>query len=224
MSNFILTGLFTEGSTDVRFLDGVIKKTLDELAFKCSGDVETDLIPIEISKVNLGFNEQVLNAAKIAKDKGVEILFVHVDADDISDNSAFETKIIPAKNKLNLIDNNTVCKNIVAVIPIYMTESWMLADKELLKSEIEIAESDINLGIHKRPEEINNPKLVIESIIRKSKETQTKRNRKRGLEISDLYQIIGLKLELTELEKLPSYMKFKNSLQEVLIELNFLHV
>ena len=104
-----------------------------------------------------------------------------------------------------------------------MTESWMLADKELLKSEIGIESSDLELGIHKNPEEIANPKAVIENIIRLSKENQVKRRRNKGLNISDLYQIIGQKIDVSKLEKLASYMKFKNSLIEKLKELNFYH-
>ena len=43
MSNFILAGLFTEGSTDVRFLSSVVQRTLDEVAFDCTGDIETEV-------------------------------------------------------------------------------------------------------------------------------------------------------------------------------------
>lgn len=111
----------------------------------------------------------------------------------------------------------------VAIVPIQMTESWMIADKELLKSEIGIEKTDAELGIHINPELINNPKNVIENIIHISKEDQTKRKRNKGLGISDLYQIIGQKIELSELEKLNSYLKFKSSLIQKLKELNFYH-
>ena len=218
MSNFIRTGLFTEGTTDIRFLQSVVKKTLDALAFDCKGDIETDLVLINSKKTGLTFNEQALSASQNAYEIGVEILFIHTDADNETNTKALEEKIIPAKKEINNTIN--VCKNIVAVIPIYMTESWMLADKELLKSEIEIEDSDINLGINKGPESIKDPKSVIEKIIRKSKEAKSKRLRNRGVTISELYQIIGLKLELTELEKLNSFSEFKKDLKKVFIQLN----
>ena len=60
-------------------------------------------------------------------------------------------------------------------------------------------------------------------MIRISKEDLTKRKRNKGLYISDLYQIIGQKIDLSELEKLSSYNKFKQSLIEKLKELNFYH-
>ncbi len=224
MSNFILAGLFTEGTTDVRFLSSVVERTLEDVAFDCTGDIETKLEIITIDKKGLGFTQQVLRASKSSLDRfGVLLLFVHTDSDDINDEVIFNSKIIPANEALLLQDEKEYCKIMVAIVPIQMTESWMIADKELLKSEIGIEKTDAELGIHLNPESINNPKNIIENIIRISKEDQTKRRRNKGLDISDLYQIVGQKIELSELAKLPSYLKFKNSLIHKLKELNFYH-
>ncbi|MDI9309094.1 MAG: DUF4276 family protein [Limnohabitans sp.] len=223
MSNFILAGLFTEGTTDVRFLSSVVERTLQDVAFDCTGDIETKVEIINIEKTRLNFNEQILEASKVAFDKfGILFLFVHTDADSVNDNLAFQSKIIPAQELLKQKDDG-FCKHIIAVVPIQMTESWMIADKELLKNEIGIDKSDVDLGIHLNPELINDPKTAIEEIIRISKADVTKRKRSKGLVISDLYQIIGQKTELSELEKLSSYQKFKNSLIDKLRELNYYH-
>jgi Domain of unknown function (DUF4276) len=224
MSNFLLTGLFTEGTTDIRFLESVVKTTLENLAIECSGYIETELEIIKIEKAGLSFNQQVLKAAEKAKnDFEILILFIHTDSDNRDDSTIFRTKIIPAAALIDQQEDGTVCKKIVAIVPIQMTESWMLADKELLKNEIGIEGSDLELGLHRNPEEVANPKAVIENIIRISKEHQVKRKRNKGLIVSDLYQIMGQKIALSELEKLPSYLKFKNSLIERLRELNFYH-
>lgn len=224
MSNFILAGLFTEGTTDVRFLSSVVERTLEDVAFDCTGDIETKLEIISIDKKGLGFTQQVLRASKSSLHRfGVLLLFVHTDSDYINDEVIFNSKIVPANEALLLQDEKEYCKIMVAIVPIQMTESWMIADKELLKSEIGIEKTDAELGIHLNPESINNPKDIIENIIRISKEDLTKRKRNKGLDISDLYQIIGQKIELSELEKLSSYLKFKNSLIQRLKELNFYH-
>lgn len=223
MSNFILAGLFTEGTTDNRFLISVVERTLEEVAFDCTGDIETKVEIITINKSGLSFVEQVLEASKVASEKfGIILLFVHTDSDSDSDDSTFQTKIIPTQKTL-LEQNNNYCKNMIPIVPIQMSESWMIADKELLKDEIGIEKTDAELKIHQNPELISNPKNVIEAIIRLSKETQTKRKRNKGLWISDLYQIIGQKIELSVLEELSSYKKFKNSLIDKLVELNFYH-
>jgi hypothetical protein len=224
MSNFILAGLFTEGTTDNRFLSSVVERTLEDIAFDCTGDIETKVEIITINKTGLNFNEQVLAASKFAFDKfGILLLFVHTDSDSVTDELIFRTKIIPAQEIISTQDDNLYCKNIVAIVPIQMTESWMIADKELLKDEIGIEKTDAELEIHLNPESINNPKDLIEKIIRLSKEDLTKRRRNKGLNILELYQIIGQKIEMSELEKLSSYVKFKDSLINKLRELNFYH-
>ena len=223
MSNFIFAGLFTEGNTDVRFLSSVVERTLQDVAFDCTGDIETKVEIINVNKLGLSFNQQILQASKVAFDKfGTLFLFIHTDSDSANDNLAFQSKIIPAQALLKQQDDS-FCKDVIAIVPIQMTESWMIADTELLKNEIGIDKSNAELGINLNPESINNPKTVIEEIIRASKEDETRRKRSKGLIISDLYQIIGQKIELSELEKLSSYMKFKNSLIDKLKELNFYH-
>jgi hypothetical protein len=224
MSNFILAGLYTEGNTDVRFLSSVVERTLFEIAYYCTGDIETKLEILEISKTGLSFNDQVLQASNLGQEKyGILILFIHTDSDDENDIQVFQSKISPALDLLSQQSKDKYCKNLVAIVPIQMTESWMIADRELLKDEIGINKTDEELGIHLNPESIKNPKFLIEDIIRLSKEDLTKRRRNKGLEISDLYQIIGQKIELSELNKIPSYIKFKSSLISKLKELNFYH-
>ncbi|WP_396151336.1 DUF4276 family protein [Flavobacterium sp.] len=224
MSNFILSGLYTEGNTDVRFLSSVVERTLFEIAYYCTGDIETKLEILEFSKTGLSFNDQVLEASKLGHEKyGILLLFIHTDSDDENDIQVFQSKISPALDLLSQQNKDKYCKNLVAIVPIQMTESWMIADRELLKDEIGINKTDAELGIHLNPESIKNPKFLIEDIIRLSKEDLTKRRRNKGLEISDLYQIIGQKIELSQLDNIPSYVKFKNSLISKLMELNFYH-
>lgn len=221
MSNFILSGLFTEGTTDVRFLSSVVERTLIDVVFDFAGEFETKVEVITINKSGLNFNQQIIEASRFAFDKfGVVFLFVHTDSDASTDELIFRTKIVPAEENL-LLQDDVHCKHIVAIVPIQMTESWMLADKNLLKEEIGIEKTDAELGIHLNPEAITNPKSLIENIIRLSKEDLPKRRRNRGLNISDLYQIIGQKIEISELEKLSSYVKFKNSLIDKLRELSY---
>ena len=224
MTKLIFAGLFTEGSTDVRFLESIVRKALEDVAFECQGQIETEVKTIEINKTGLGFVEQVLLASKKSiDDYGIMFFCVHTDSDDDTDRRVMESKIIPALNSLNNQNESEYCKILVSVIPVYMTEAWMLADKELLKSEIGTELSNTDLGIHPKPESIAKPKEAIENAIRIVQSDLTKRKRNRGLDISELYQIIGQKLELSQLENLESYRKFKESLKRAFRELGFLH-
>jgi hypothetical protein len=220
---FLLAGLFTEGNTDVRFLESIVKKTLDALAFDCKGSIETELKVIKINKTDRGFVEQVLEASRKGKEEyGITLICLHTDADEATHQKAFDTKIIPAKNALRAKNEQEYCKITVPIVPVQMTEAWMLADKELLKSEIGTNKSNSDLGIHREPETIANPKNTIKNAIRIAKENLTKRRRGKGLDISDLYQIIGQKLELSQLDRISSYQKFKNHLKDAFKQLNLL--
>lgn len=114
------------------------------------------------------------------------------------------------------------CKKVVPVIPVYMTEAWMLADKELLKDEIGTELSDNKLGINRAPESIADPKEIIERAIRIAREHFTRR-RRNDLVISDLYDSIGAKVELENLKRLDSFNQFSIRLKQAFVELGLLH-
>ena len=97
MSYQLFAGLYTEGHTDLRFLESVVKRTLDQVAFECKGDIETELEVIEIDTTGLSFQDQILKASQEGVDKfGIMMLCVHTDADDSTDETAFENKLNPA--------------------------------------------------------------------------------------------------------------------------------
>ena len=119
MSNFILAGLFTEGTTDVRFLSSVVERTLIDVVFDCAGEFETKVEVITINKSGLNFNQQIIEASRFAFDKfGVVFLFVHTDSDASTDELIFRTKIVPAEENL-LLQDDEHCKHIVAIVPIH---------------------------------------------------------------------------------------------------------
>lgn len=215
----LFVGLFTEGTTDIRFLEPVVEKTLNQIA----SEIEFLVIPIEIIKTGLSFNQQVLTASKKAfEEDGISILCVQADADARSLEDTLEYKITPARILLEEQSETEYCKTLVAIIPIQETEAWMLADKDLLKTQLGTTLSDTDLGIQKAPESTANPKEVIENAIRIAREGETKR-RRNDFSISALYSPIGEKIELEKLETLPSFQHFKENLINAFRKLNYLH-
>lgn len=95
-------------------------------------------------------------------------------------------------------------------------------DKELLKKQIGTNKSDVDLGIHRNPERIANPKEVIIEAIRIARQGFTKK-RRRKLNISDLYLPIGQAIDMQKLEVLPSYQLFEENIRSAFRELNLLH-
>ena len=221
--NQVFAGLFAEGNTDIAFLQSIVQKTFEAVAFDCSGQLDIEILPIEIDKTDLGFTEQVIKASKKGfEDYGIQIICVHTDSDNPSAQNAYQNKIHPAIRMLENQSEDDCCKILAAIIPIQETEAWMLADKELLKQEIGTDKTDNDLGINRQPEDIANPKEIIEAAIRVARVEMTRRRRSH-LSLADLYLPIGQSLELERLETLSSYRDFKKNIRDAFVQLNLLH-
>ena len=159
----VFIGFTTEGTTDVRFLRKIIERSFEEIAYECQGDVEPVVWPLEVKKTDLSFSEYALKAAQQGVEEiGMMILCIHSDADDATNQNVLDNKIAPARELIKAQSDDTTCKILVPAIPVQMMESWMLADKDLLKNEIGTTKTDNELGINRSPESITDPKAVIE--------------------------------------------------------------
>ena len=220
MSKQIIVGLITEGPTDTRFLESIVRRTFEDIAFECSQDIDIFVHTLKTSKVGLSFVDYTKKASNEGvKSLGIMALAVHTDADRDTYNERINNKITPAQTALNEM-NDDYCKLLTPVIPVKMIEAWMLADKELLKSEIGTSKSDNDLGINRDPETIADPKSVIEEAIRIATEHLPRRRQK--LSISELYAIIGDTVSITELAKLDSYRKFQDAVRNTYRTLNYM--
>ena len=213
----IIIALATEGSSDHRFLPNIIQRTFERVAFDDEQDIKIfDPICLpQISGENI--REKAKKYAIQAAEKGAMVLCFHADADDKTDKNAFKERIDPAFNAIKS-DEGDLCKNLVAIVPIQMTEAWILADKELLKKELCTNKSDSELAIDKEPESFSNPKETIKNAINKAREGITKRYRNK-LKIDDLYSQIGTNIPLSKLESLSSYKKFEEAVRDIFPQL-----
>lgn len=46
----VFVGFTTEGTTDVRFLEKIIERSFEEIAYECQGDVEPVVWPLVVDK------------------------------------------------------------------------------------------------------------------------------------------------------------------------------
>ena len=221
MRRQLFVGLPSEGDTDNRFLYPVIEKLLVEMAYDCRSQIDVDIKIID--KVNSkSFIEQVSYAAKWGFSSfGIDILCVHADADGPNSQSTFRNKINPAMEHLKEMNPLDYCQIMAPLVPVYETEAWLLADKQLFKEEIGTTLPDDELGINRSPESIANPKEILEEAIRTSRQHLTKR-RRRELTLSELYLPIGQSVELDKLRQLASFNLFEEHLQSCFKELNLL--
>lgn len=215
----LIIGFTAEGTTDCRFLESIIQRTFEEVAFDCDGQI--DVLPVQFIRKGTGrFEDCMVECAKKASNRGVMVFCIHTDADDRSDEVAFKNRVLPAFEKIYQSPEDETCQNLIAIVPVQMIEAWMLADVELIKGELNTTKSDKELGIERNPESYADPKMIFKDVIRIAFEDYAQR-RKRP-EISEFYQLIGQKIALTSLEKLPSYIKFKNYVIEMFRKLNLL--
>ncbi|WP_374460166.1 DUF4276 family protein [Chryseobacterium taeanense] len=220
-SRQLFVGLISEGSTDTRFLYSVIDRTIKQIIFDFGGVIE---ISIEELKKDSGksFSNQIIDAnLSYQKESFINVLLVHSDADHKDDSKVLNEKFTPLFEIIKLNDE-LICKEIVPVIPVHMIESWMLADIDLFLDEISTAKTKTELGLNGNPESFTNPKNRIKDALQIINQEKPKKRRK-DLQISDLYQIIGQKIEIDKLIKLNSFNKFYNQISDSLQKLKYIN-
>ena len=211
--NTLTIAYTTEGTTDQRFLDKIIERTFEKLLAETSITI-FPLIYIDIKGKAI---EKILQAAQ--KAYGYDILCIHADADDSNDKKAFSERISPGFETVEK-SSEKLCKNLIAIVPVYETESWMLIDSQAFINEIGTTMSEKELNFPKKVEQEKEPKKIITTAIQIAYQKYPKRRNRPKIE--QLYTPLSQKIELAKLEQLPSYLKFQQTAKEALIKLNFL--
>jgi hypothetical protein len=218
MSNILQIGYTVEGSTDQRFLSNIIRKAFEFVVLDCNADVEV-YEPEHLPKSGESFISQL---EKIAIEFSYfHVICIHCDSDSPTMDSVLTNKIIPAIEAVKQLEN--ACTNLVAIVPVQMTESWLMADFELLKSKIGTTKSNSDLGLPIKTdhiEKIGNPKDVIINAIKIAQEETSKRRRK--VSISSIYSPISQELSIEALLNLPSFNSFLVNVRNALRMLNYM--
>ena len=219
MSNILQIAYTTEGTTDKRFLGNIIEKTFESLLFESNMEIEIHP-PVHVTEKGETFKEIIKSVA--IKFNFFHVICVHCDSDNPSVDSVLQNKINPAFRLVHNTEN--ACNNLVAIIPVQMTEAWMLVDIDLFLREINTDKSCNELNLPCRAsqiERIANPKTRIEEALINAQSNISRRRNK--LKIAELYTPISQKLSLQKLEQLPSFRVFKNNVKRSLIKLNYLN-
>lgn len=211
----LFVGLIAEGNTDVRFLKKVVYKSVLDISWECDNEVEVfDIRDIEAEGDT--FVRKVLDGAyKASTVLGISMICVHSDSDHKTAETVIQNKFEPLFQELEKVNDIDYCKHIVPTIPIQMIESWMLADKGLLKQLINANDlRDADLGLERAPESYADPKAAIENAIRLAMERQPKKKRDQ-IHISDLYELLGTRLSLEKLRTISSFCHFEGEVRRV---------
>lgn len=219
----LFIGLIAEGNTDVRFLKSVITNSIQDISWECECEIQV-YEPREIKAAGSTFVEKMKAACHEASEKyGISILCIHADSDHRTIQSVMDNKFGPLFAALETMDDAEYCKHIIPTIPIQMIESWMLADRELLKRLINATGMrDVDLGIEREPESYSDPKAAIENAISISMSNQPKKRRD-SIKISDLYELLGNSLSLEKLRTIPSFNLFETSVRQAFKGMGLMH-
>ena len=216
--------LLAEGSTDNRFLSSIAQRTaIRILNLKSMSVVDVPELQIISSRAKGSQVDRILFAAQAAH--GHHLLLVHADADARSCESAWAERIEPGLMEVQGAHKSgiQVCDKIVPVIPIRMTESWMLADPEVLLNVIGTSVSPRNLSLPNKPpqvETIAHPKRKLQEVLNFAVGGRSRRRRTR--DIGRLYEPLARGIDLERLSRVPAFCQFQTDLTQALRELHFI--
>lgn len=219
----LVMALYAEGPTDEHFLPIIAQRTAVQiLGQRGRGGIVDVLDPMCISAYQGNTRaERILHAAK--QTHGYHLLIVHADANQATPQAAFQERIQPGLDLVKRESPHTVCRELVPIIPVKMTEAWMLADADTLISVIGTLAPRQSLGIPTRPrqvEAIMDPKQQLSHVLQQALASRTRRYRRRR-HIGELYEPLARQMSLQRLEQVPAYQQFVDNLSQALTRLNF---
>lgn len=196
--------LMSEGSTDTRFYVGLLRRVLEDVLFTRAvrGFEIADLFELGDTS---GLVEPDVVCAEL-ESRGAwafSMVFVHRDADARDD-----SKSAPWVEGIRgqLVDERW--SRLVLIIPVRMTEAWVLADGDALRAALGVSWSDEDLGVPMNPadvEKISEPKSTIRSVV----------DRLRGPSV-DVHSRVGERVSLEVLRRVPAYRDMETHLVESL--------
>ena len=198
----IVFGVYAEGPTDYRFFPTLIERYLTR--FCHTNGLDVDILPAVQIRSRKNFSSGFIEKLKLIEQdsvgtKGLPYVFVHNDADARSLDQVLNFKWKP------WLDECRNTENWLAVIPIRMTESWMLADVEALKSTFIISAENIRQIIgNGDPESISDPKNKLAEIVRRGKQKRT----------TNFEENLAKRTRFEVLEQLPSFQFLKSQIEE----------
>jgi len=223
MSQVILA-LYAEGSTDGGFLPQIIRRTTRVILSQHDRpDIEVPLPdsqwgkPAKIAKRV----ECILHAAR--KTAGYHALIIHSDGDDRGYEQTMAELFQPGKEHvLAASTHENVCVDLVPLIPVRMTEAWMLADPDALCTVLGKKLEARALGMPTKARLVEKeltPKKTLDLVIQMAYPHQS-RDWKRFK--AKLYRELGSEIDLKRLNDLPSYQQFVEDMTTTLQTLNFI--
>lgn len=198
----IRTGLITDGSSD-RALIPLITLLLKE---------HLQLPYDSIEHITCDTNVLSEKVSEVADTYSLDILFIHRDAE----NTEWTNRI---SEITNATPSNLMGK-VIAVIPVKMTESWLLTDAKVIRNAVGNPTSTTNLEIPVASKlETCAAKTVLLNALTAASDLGTQRRRKFKPE-KFRHRVAELTTDLGLLRNIPSFKRLEDDLKPLLLQLN----
>lgn len=215
---FLNTALYAEGPTDVEFLCPLLGRLCAELLMESGVPVElSDVLPLlDLPEHRaLPRDHRILEAARAA-DGAWMLLFIHADADGDA-RAAVAERVEPARQLIRRAFDDR--QPTVAVVPVRMTEAWILSDADALRKGLGTSLSDADLGladvIAHGPESVTKPKAVLQQVFNRA------RPQRRAASIGPYLGRIGACTSLQKLRRLDAFRSMEADLRHAVSQLGF---
>jgi len=217
---YLELALFAEGPTDYRFLSGILRRVTEDICCQYAKqpvEVREEILRLETPQTdrNADRAQRIFSAAQ-QHYNGSFILFIHSDSDG-DWKRALKERVEPA---MQLINQDRLTQQTIAVIPVRETEAWTLVDGDALRVSFGTTLSNKQLGIPSKAREVEklfDPKQVLNLALAKAVGT-----RRRKTTAAAFLEIISENIELACLRELPAFNRFEDSLKNVLTNLRIL--
>lgn len=202
----LATAFYGEGDgSEYTFLRRLVQRTLEDML----PHIEVfDPTPIYVRATAQA--DKLVEAAQQAR--GYGLLVFHLDGDYRGWERAYAERFKPGIARIRAVEE--AIQEIVPIIPIRMTEAWMLADftafQRVTATRATAAESGFPAQPH-QVEAIQQPKGVLQQALQAVYTT-----RRRRIPTQDIYIPLADEIELDLLRGVPAYGRFRADLSAVL--------
>ena len=212
--------LYAEGKTDYQFLCPLLLRLCLSACGLAVQSVDVgDVLPLDhvASPQGASLAERIAQAAKAAA-PAWNLLFVHADADGDA-GQALRERVVPG---LDLVRGLGLARTEgVAVVPVRMMETWVLADSDALRAVLGTTLDDAALGLTLHGaalERLADPKLTLNAAFAATRPT----GRRGRAGATALLNALGEQVVLVQLRMLPSFRALEADLDTALRRLQIL--
>jgi hypothetical protein len=214
------SALYCEGPSDALFLRPLLLRLCEATAADAHEPVEVPDV------VDLGDkaehrlrprDERIALAAKAAEGAWI-VLFIHADADARDPRTAIAERVQPAIDRLAAeLGTN---RQAVAVVPIRMTEAWLLADLDafgsVLGTTLDVDELGLSGVVAHGVERVTDPKALVRHAIAAAKP------RARAAQVASYRARLGEAVSLERLRRLVAFRTLEQDFRAALATLGIL--